>query len=150
MIIVKDAVTLMLVNLSWNGGMMVTELAGVCIKWDVKDLPTYHNCPTIRFNDGVNWPIGAGHPCIGCSEPGFWNWEVYKPVTLNEVTPPTTYPSVDKPEREISPASIAISGTAVGAIAGAAGAFAYSSLTQRSSHTKPDVEEIESEESAED
>ncbi len=124
--------------------------AGWCLyKMGCKGPTSYHNCPTIRFNDGVNWPIGAGHPCIGCSEPGFWDWEVYQPVTLNEVTPPTTYPSVEKPVREISPTSIAISGTAVGAVAGAAGAFAYSALTKRSSHTKPEVEEIESEESAE-
>ena len=24
------------------------------------------------FND-VNWPVAAGHPCIGCSEPNFWD-----------------------------------------------------------------------------
>jgi [NiFe] hydrogenase small subunit len=34
---------------------------------------TYNNCPIIMFNDGTNWPIGAGHPCIGCSEPNFWD-----------------------------------------------------------------------------
>jgi [NiFe] hydrogenase small subunit len=34
---------------------------------------TYNNCSTVMFNDGTNWPIGAGHPCIGCSEPGFWD-----------------------------------------------------------------------------
>lgn len=34
---------------------------------------TYNNCPLIMFNDGTNWPIGAGHPCIGCSEPNFWD-----------------------------------------------------------------------------
>ncbi len=33
---------------------------------------TMNNCPKIRFND-VNWPVAAGHPCIGCSEPGFWD-----------------------------------------------------------------------------
>ena len=33
---------------------------------------TMNNCPKARFND-VNWPVGAGHPCIGCSEPGFWD-----------------------------------------------------------------------------
>lgn len=33
---------------------------------------TMNNCPRARFND-VNWPVGAGHPCIGCSEPGFWD-----------------------------------------------------------------------------
>jgi len=34
---------------------------------------TYNNCPKIKWNQGTNWPIGAGHPCIGCSEPGFWD-----------------------------------------------------------------------------
>ena len=33
---------------------------------------TMNNCPKARFND-TNWPVGAGHPCIGCSEPGFWD-----------------------------------------------------------------------------
>jgi hydrogenase small subunit len=27
----------------------------------------------VRWNDGTNWPIGAGHGCIGCSEPGFFD-----------------------------------------------------------------------------
>ncbi len=34
---------------------------------------TYNNCSLVLFNDGTNWPIGAGHPCIGCSEPDFWD-----------------------------------------------------------------------------
>ena len=34
---------------------------------------TYQNCPVIRWNDGTNWPIGCGHPCIGCAEPDFWD-----------------------------------------------------------------------------
>jgi [NiFe] hydrogenase small subunit len=34
---------------------------------------TYNNCPQLLFNDGTSWPIGAGHPCIGCSEPDFWD-----------------------------------------------------------------------------
>ena len=33
---------------------------------------TYNNCPSVKFN-GVNWPVAAGHPCIGCSEPNFWD-----------------------------------------------------------------------------
>ena len=33
---------------------------------------TYNNCPKALFND-VSWPIRAGHPCIGCSEPNFWD-----------------------------------------------------------------------------
>jgi [NiFe] hydrogenase small subunit len=34
---------------------------------------TYNNCPTIKFNDGISFPMQAGHPCIGCSEPDFWD-----------------------------------------------------------------------------
>lgn len=34
---------------------------------------TSNNCPRVLFNQGTNWPIGAGHPCIGCSEPHFWD-----------------------------------------------------------------------------
>ncbi|GLI52703.1 hydrogenase small subunit [Thermodesulfovibrio yellowstonii] len=33
----------------------------------------YHNCPTIRWNDGTSWPVMAGHPCVACSEPKFWD-----------------------------------------------------------------------------
>lgn len=32
---------------------------------------TMNNCPKVKFTD--HWPVGAGHPCIGCSEPGFWD-----------------------------------------------------------------------------
>jgi [NiFe] hydrogenase small subunit len=32
----------------------------------------YNNCPEILFNQ-TNWPVEAGHPCIGCSEPHFWD-----------------------------------------------------------------------------
>jgi len=34
---------------------------------------TYNNCPVAKFNDGTSWPVEAGHPCIGCSEPKFWD-----------------------------------------------------------------------------
>ncbi|MBL7205627.1 MAG: hydrogenase small subunit [Desulfobacteraceae bacterium] len=34
---------------------------------------TYNNCPIAKFNEGTSWPVEAGHPCIGCSEPNFWD-----------------------------------------------------------------------------
>ena len=33
----------------------------------------FNNCPSVKFNDGVSFPMLAGHPCIGCSEPNFWD-----------------------------------------------------------------------------
>jgi len=47
---------------------------GWCLyKLGCKGPETFHNCPTIRYNEGMSWPIMAGHGCIGCSEPEFWD-----------------------------------------------------------------------------
>ena len=36
--------------------------------------PLTHNaCPTLRWNQATSYPIQSGHPCIGCSEPDFWD-----------------------------------------------------------------------------
>jgi hydrogenase small subunit len=32
---------------------------------------THSDCPHRKWNNGVNWCIGSGSPCIGCVEPGF-------------------------------------------------------------------------------
>lgn len=34
---------------------------------------TYSPCPIFLWNSRTDWPIGAGHPCIGCTEPYFWD-----------------------------------------------------------------------------
>lgn len=34
---------------------------------------TYKNCPVVRYNEGTSWPVGAGHGCIGCAMPNFWD-----------------------------------------------------------------------------
>ena len=45
---------------------------GWCLyKMGCKGPETWHNCPTLRYNDGLSWPVMAGHGCVGCSEPGF-------------------------------------------------------------------------------
>jgi hydrogenase small subunit len=47
---------------------------GWCLyKMGCKGPETYHNCPTVEYNEGTSWPIKAGHPCIGCAEPAFWD-----------------------------------------------------------------------------
>lgn len=48
--------------------------AGYCLyKMGCRGPETYNNCPIAKFNDGTSWPVQAGAPCIGCSEPGFWD-----------------------------------------------------------------------------
>lgn len=34
---------------------------------------TFSPCPIFQWNDRTDWPIGAGHPCIGCTERHFWD-----------------------------------------------------------------------------
>jgi hydrogenase small subunit len=47
---------------------------GHCLyKMGCKGPATSQNCPNVGWNDHTNWPIGCGHPCIGCAEPNFWD-----------------------------------------------------------------------------
>jgi len=47
---------------------------GYCLyKMGCKGPVTFQNCPNVRWNEGTNWPIGCGHPCLGCAEPDFWD-----------------------------------------------------------------------------
>ncbi len=34
---------------------------------------TFKNCPAQKWNDGTSWPVQAGHGCIGCAAPHFWD-----------------------------------------------------------------------------
>ncbi len=47
---------------------------GWCLyKMGCKGPETFANCPTARFNDRTSWPVKAGHGCIGCTMPTFWD-----------------------------------------------------------------------------
>jgi hydrogenase small subunit len=47
---------------------------GWCLyKLGCKGPTTYNACATVKWNNGTSFPIEAGHGCIGCSEPGFWD-----------------------------------------------------------------------------
>jgi hydrogenase small subunit len=47
---------------------------GWCLyKTGCKGPATFSPCPITMWNSGTSWPIGAGHPCIGCTERNFWD-----------------------------------------------------------------------------
>jgi hydrogenase small subunit len=47
---------------------------GHCLyKMGCKGPVSHQNCPNVGWNENTNWPIGCGHPCIGCAEPDFWD-----------------------------------------------------------------------------
>jgi len=118
--------------------------AGWCLyQMGCKGPKTYHNCPVVRYNDGTNWPIGAGHPCIGCSEPDFWDQETYYPIKLQDYLPANTYPAVGEVKGAVTPGGAAVTAGAVGVIAGAALAFGYTVMTGRAKGITPEASEEE-------
>jgi hydrogenase small subunit len=47
---------------------------GWCLyKMGCRGPTTYNSCSTFKWNNGVSFPIGSGHGCIGCSEANFWD-----------------------------------------------------------------------------
>jgi hydrogenase small subunit len=47
---------------------------GFCLyKVGCKGPVAFQNCPNIGWNENTSWPVGCGHPCIGCAEPNFWD-----------------------------------------------------------------------------
>lgn len=118
--------------------------AGWCLyQMGCKGPISSHNCSIVKYNDGTNWPIGAGHPCIGCSEPDFWDLATYTPIQLNEFLPPNTYPAVGEVEGEVTPEGAAVTAGAVGVVAGAALAFGYTVMTGRAKGVTPEVSQEE-------
>ena len=75
--------------------------AGARAGWCLLELgckgPTTRNaCSTVRWN-GVSNPVESGHPCLGCSEPGFWDrGSFYAPVKLPVATSTTTETSAQR------------------------------------------------------
>ena len=71
---------------------------GYCLyKLGCKGPETYANCPSIGFGDAGegNWPVGCGHPCIGCTEKGVgFTKPIHQVAKMLNVTPPLQYPRI--------------------------------------------------------
>jgi hydrogenase small subunit len=47
---------------------------GWCLyKMGCKGPESFANCPTVGYASGTSWPVQAGHGCIACTMPGFWD-----------------------------------------------------------------------------
>jgi hydrogenase small subunit len=59
---------------------------GWCLyKLGCKGPTTYNACATVKWNNGTSFPIEAGHGCIGCSQPGFWDQGgFYQPLSAGD------------------------------------------------------------------
>jgi len=86
-------------------------LKGWCLyKVGCKGPYTYANCAKVRFNDGISWPVMAGHGCIGCTEPNFWD-------TMAPLEKPLDEKTYGGGERTVDNIGIALTGVAVAGVA---------------------------------
>jgi hydrogenase small subunit len=61
---------------------------GWCLyKMGCRGPTTYNSCSTFKWNNGVSFPIGSGHGCIGCSEADFWDNGPFYQRLSNVVVP---------------------------------------------------------------
>jgi hydrogenase small subunit len=83
---------------------------------------THASCSTRHFNEVVDaWPIGIGHPCVGCTEQtvGF-KIPLFQTVEIGRPTPPDSYPSIFPEHKPVSPVATGVAGVVGGALIGAA------------------------------
>jgi hydrogenase small subunit len=99
-----------------------THAEGYCLyKLGCKGPATFANCSVIRFNDGVAWPVGIGHPCIGCTEPDLlFKTAIADKVQIHEPTPFDSYAPVSLKDKGKGPDPLTtgVMGLAAGAAIG--------------------------------
>ena len=104
---------------------------GWCLyKLGCKGPTTYNACATTKWNGGVSFPIESGHPCIGCSEPNFWDGGGF-------------YKAISIPTENLTKTTIyaAAAGAAVGVAAGAMGRMKKSAASK--AHDKVTIDDLE-------
>jgi hydrogenase small subunit len=106
---------------------------GWCLyKLGCKGPTTYNACATSKWNEGTSFPIESGHPCLGCSEPDFWDAGGF-------------YEALSTPTEDITRAAV----YAVGAGAAAGLALGAMNRVKRTgaekTHEKVTIEDLEKE-----
>ena len=93
--------------------------AGASTSSVAKGPTTYNACATVKWNIGTSFPIQSGHPCLGCSEPDFWDkGGFYQPLSTGHFGGGAKL------------AGAAVAGVALGAVAAAAGRKRQSKYTK--------------------
>jgi len=102
---------------------------GYCLyKLGCKGPETYANCPAVLFGDVgcASWPVGTGHPCIGCTEKGIgFTKPIHALADLKNVVPPAGYPRINE-DRGSGPTlgAVAVAAAIGGAVVGGAAVMA--------------------------
>ena len=82
---------------------------------------THANCSTSHFGEVPGaWPIGLGHPCVGCTEQKLaFRVPIHDTVPIDRPTPPDTYPDTVPSGGGATAVAAGAAGLILGAAAGA-------------------------------
>ncbi len=106
---------------------------GWCLyKMGCKGPVTHAACSTRHFNEIADcWPIGAGIPCLGCTEKNVvWKMGTFETVPIHLATPPDAYPPIYSSVGGATVGAAALVGAVAGALGGAT--YVYSQRFQSS------------------
>jgi len=95
---------------------------GYCLyKLGCKGPATHANCSLLHFGEVKGaWPIGIGHPCIGCTEKGIvFNMPIHQTVEIVRPTPPDTFPPIAAEQGKVGAVAAGVAGVVGGALLGA-------------------------------
>jgi hydrogenase small subunit len=94
---------------------------GWCLyKTGCKGPATHANCSLQPFGEVPGaWPIGVGHPCVGCTEQAvLWRMPIHSTVEIDRPTPPDTYPPIHAPQGNAGAVAAGVAGLVSGALLG--------------------------------
>jgi hydrogenase small subunit len=82
---------------------------------------THANCSLLEFCETPGaWPIGIGHPCVGCTEQGIvFNVPIHTNLPIEKPTAPMAYPGTKEAQGGVSAVAAGVAGLAIGAAVGA-------------------------------
>jgi hydrogenase small subunit len=95
---------------------------GHCLyKLGCKGPQTYANCSLQSFCEVPGaWPIGIGHPCFGCTEPGIaFSVALHDTLPIAHPTPAAGHPAIHSAQGEVNAIATGVGGAVVGAAIGA-------------------------------
>lgn len=108
---------------------------GWCLyKLGCKGPETWANCPSILFGDtGTGtWPVGCGHPCIGCTEQGIgFAKPIHALADVVNLTPPVHFARPAEAQGQGATIATAATVAAVGGLAIGAGSRIAKNLGKR-------------------
>jgi hydrogenase small subunit len=94
---------------------------GYCLyKLGCKGPQTHAPCSIKDFCEIGAWPIGIGHPCVGCTEQDLaFRVPIHTTVKVERPTPPDTYAPVFPDHTKVGPIATGVGGVVIGGLLGA-------------------------------